>query len=271
MEPDLSKTKKFWLLISQFITVCFVIWLFLGMTGVMDLHWLKTTQSTASQPYRLAAQTALPSVVHLFSTTKSAKCSERLHALKSDNSSAACEFKNSDKYTLGSAVIVKSNGVLITNYHVIMNKTDIFVDLNDGRSLPAKVISSNPDTDLAVLKIEATNLPKISFGSLTDVQIGDSVLAIGNPFGLGKSVSMGIISAINKSGLGINKKEDFIQTDTAVNPGDSGGALINMKGQLIGINSAIYSQNKGSTGVSFAIPLWMITQELDSLPIKSID
>lgn len=265
MAPTLVKAKKLWLQFSQCTTLCIVLWFALSAIGIRDLNWMGATENSASQPYRLATQTALPSVVHLFTIRSPNSCISRLNDFNIVNLNAPCAIKEGDKNTVGSAVIVKSNGVLLTNYHVIKNKKGVFVSLDDGRNLPAKIIGSNSDTDLAVIKIEANNLPEISFGSAKDIQIGDSVLAIGNPFGLGKSVSMGIVAAMNKSKLGLNKKEDFIQTDTAVNPGDSGGALVNMRGQLIGINSAIYSQHEGSTGISFAIPLWMITQALNDL------
>lgn len=260
--------KRLWLLVSQCSAIFLTLWLSLSVIGPFDMNWAKTTESSTSNPYRFATQTALPSVVYLFTTSRQGVCGQESNEAKTSNSSTSCSIKSKDRRHLGSAVIIRSNGLLVTNYHVIMNKREIFAALDDGRNLPVKIIRVNPDADLALIEIKANNLPQISFGNPKDMQIGDSVLAIGNPFGLGKSVSMGIIAAMNKSKLGINKNEDFIQTDTTVNPGDSGGALVNIKGQLIGINSAIYSQHESSTGISFAIPLWMVAQELDSLPKK---
>ena len=157
--------------------------------------------------------------------------------------------------SLGSGVIVAREGYVLTNHHVIDGADEIQLVLADGRRIAAKVRGSDPETDLAVLKADAADLPAITLGDLGSVQVGDVVLAIGNPFGFGNTVTLGIVSALGRSRLGINRYEDFIQTDAAVNPGNSGGALIDTAGRLIGINSTIYSRSGGSLGIGFAIPV----------------
>jgi len=156
--------------------------------------------------------------------------------------------------SLGSGVIFSSQGHILTNHHVIRGADAIKVFLRDGRSAEAKVIGSDPETDLAVLKVELKNLPTITLGKSEQLRIGDVVLAIGNPFGVGQTVTLGIVSATGRSALGINTFENFIQTDAAINPGNSGGALVDAYGNLIGINTAIFSQTGGSVGIGFAVP-----------------
>ncbi|HLO63729.1 MAG TPA: trypsin-like peptidase domain-containing protein, partial [Azonexus sp.] len=156
---------------------------------------------------------------------------------------------------LGSGVIVSPNGYILTNYHVIESADDIQVSLNDTKTYKAKVIGSDPESDLAILQIKADKLPAITFGQTDNLRVGDVVLAIGNPFGVGQTVTMGIVSALGRSHLGINTFENFIQTDAAINPGNSGGALVDSEGHLVGINTAIYSRSGGSLGIGFAIPV----------------
>jgi len=156
--------------------------------------------------------------------------------------------------SLGSGVIFSDQGYILTNHHVIGGADAIQVFLRDGRSTTAKVIGSDPETDLAVLKIDLKNLPAITLGKSERVRVGDVTLAIGNPFGVGQTVTMGIVSATGRSALGINTFENFIQTDAAINPGNSGGALVDARGNLIGINTAIFSQTGSSVGIGFAIP-----------------
>ncbi len=157
--------------------------------------------------------------------------------------------------SLGSGVIMSSRGYILTNNHVITDARQIEVLLADGRHFEARVIGADPETDLAVLKIEADDLPGLVFANSTTVQIGDIVLAIGNPFGIGQTVTQGIISATGRHELGLTTFENYIQTDAAINPGSSGGALINTRGELVGINTAIFSQSGGSQGIGFAIPV----------------
>ncbi len=166
--------------------------------------------------------------------------------------------------SLGSGVIVRPDGYILTNNHVVAQAEQIVVALNDGRRAEAKIIGTDPDTDLAVIKIELDKLPVLPF-KLSGNEVGDVVLAIGNPFGVGQTVTQGIISATGRSDLGINTYEDFIQTDAAINPGNSGGALIDVAGNLIGVNTAIFSQTGGSLGIGFAIPAKVCQQVLNAI------
>ncbi len=157
--------------------------------------------------------------------------------------------------SLGSGVIMSSQGYVLTNYHVIENADEIEVLLADGKTVAANVLGADPETDLAVLTIEIENLPSVVISDSKNLKVGDVVLAIGNPFGFGQTVTQGIISATGRDRLGINTFENFIQTDAAINPGNSGGALINAYGELVGINTAIFSKSGGSQGIGFAIPI----------------
>jgi serine protease Do len=165
----------------------------------------------------------------------------------------------------GSGVIVTRDGYILTNNHVVEGATDVKVTLADRREIGAKVIGSDPRTDVAVIKIDAANLSVLPISDSTKVQVGDLALAIGNPFGIGQTVTMGIISATGRAGLNPENYEDFIQTDAAINPGNSGGALVNTSGQLIGINTAILSRSGGNAGVGFAIPINMAREVMDQL------
>ncbi len=166
---------------------------------------------------------------------------------------------------VGSGVIVSPEGYILTNNHVIDHMDDIEVMLVDGRKAQAKVIGTDPETDLAVLKIDLDRVPTILFGNSDNLLVGDAVLAIGNPFGVGQTVTAGIVSALGRNQLGISTFENFIQTDAAINPGNSGGALVDSQGNLIGINSAIYSRSGGSLGIGFAIPVSVARQVMESL------
>jgi Do/DeqQ family serine protease len=166
---------------------------------------------------------------------------------------------------LGSGVIVSGDGYLLTNNHVIEGADDIEVMLTDGRQARAKLVGSDPESDVAVLKIELDRLPAIAFGDADNLQVGDVVLAIGNPFGVGQTVTSGIVSALGRNQLGINTFENFIQTDAAINPGNSGGALVDATGNLLGINTAIYSRTGGSLGIGFAIPVSTARQVMEAL------
>ncbi|MDD3775219.1 MAG: Do family serine endopeptidase [Sulfurovaceae bacterium] len=159
----------------------------------------------------------------------------------------------------GSGVILTSNGIIVTNYHVIADASEITVTLpNNKKEHKAKLIGIDKGTDLAVIKIDATNLKPIKMGKIEDVRVGDMVFAIGNPFGVGETVTQGIVSALNKQNMGINQYENFIQTDASINPGNSGGALVDSRGALIGINSAIFSKGGGNDGIGFTIPVDMV-------------
>ena len=167
-----------------------------------------------------------------------------------------------EETSLGSGVIVSQQGYILTNNHVIDGAEEIQVALRDGRSAAASVVGTDSEADLAVLKVELDKLPSITLGDSEKLRVGDVVLAIGNPFGVGQTVTQGIVSATGRSELGINTFENFIQTDAAINPGNSGGALITARGELIGINTAIFSQSGGSQGIGFAIPVSLIKNSM---------
>ena len=173
--------------------------------------------------------------------------------------------------SLGSGVIVDAErGLVLTNNHVIENAVQITVTLRDGRQLEAEIIGTDPDTDIALIRIPPDNLTEIMPADSDDLRVGDFVVAIGNPFGLGQTVTSGIVSALSRSGLGIEDYEDFIQTDASINPGNSGGALVNLRGELIGINTAIISQSGGNVGVNFAIPINLAMQITSQLLDKGV-
>jgi serine protease DegQ len=167
--------------------------------------------------------------------------------------------------SLGSGVIASADGYVLTNNHVVQAADEIAVALSDGRQVEAKLVGADPESDLAVLKIAAKDLPVITFGRSDALKVGDVVLAIGNPFDVGQTVTMGIVSAVGRTNLGINTFENFIQTDAAINQGNSGGALVDTNGHLVGINSAIFSRSGGSIGIGFAIPSTLVVQVMDQL------
>jgi serine protease DegQ len=236
-------------------------------------------KSAAQRSYSEAALRATPAVVNV-NTSKASKRNAENHPLLNDPffkrffGDDAPEDKK-QAASLGSGVIVSSEGFVLTNHHVIDGGDEIEVTLADGRSIPAKIVGSDPETDLAVLKLEPKDpatrdaflkdLPVMALGSIESARVGDVVLAIGNPFGIGQTVTMGIVSALGRTHLGINTFENFIQTDAAINPGNSGGALIDSEGRLLGINTAIYSRSGGSLGIGFAIPISTAKQVMDQL------
>jgi Do/DeqQ family serine protease len=209
----------------------------------------------AATSYRDAVHRAMPAVVSIY-TTKEVKRHPFLNdPLFRRFFGDQLDLAPQRSAGLGSGVIVSTDGYVLTNNHVIEAADEIEVALTGGKRYPAKVVGTDPDTDVAVLRIGATQLPTISFGDDTNLRLGDVVLAIGNPLGVGQTVTMGIVSGLRRSGLGINTFESFIQTDAAINQGNSGGALIDTAGNLVGINSAILSQTGGSIGIGFAIPV----------------
>ncbi|SJN13830.1 Outer membrane stress sensor protease DegQ, serine protease [Halomonas citrativorans] len=227
---------------------------------------LSRDQGPAS--YSSAVSQAAPAVVNIYSS----RIVERdQHPLMSDPFFQ--QFFSGDDATahqrmlssLGSGVIISHDGYVLTNHHVINGADEIQVALRDGREVLAEVIGTDPESDLAVLRIDLEDLPVIEIADSADVAIGDVALAIGNPFGVGQTVTMGIISATGRNHLGLNAYEDFIQTDAAINPGNSGGALINPEGALVGINTAIFSRSGGSQGIGFAIPANLAHSVLDEL------
>lgn len=228
-------------------------------TEIVEL--IQSTRSTPSTPvssYALAVNNAAPAVVNIQTTkilTERQAPLLREPRFKQFFGDSLGEPRKQMESSLGSGVIISPQGYILTNHHVIKNADKILVALKDGRSAIATVIGTDPDTDLAVLQIKLKNIPVITLSRIQDIEVGDVVLAIGNPFGVGQTVTSGIISATGRDMLGINTFENFIQTDAAINPGNSGGALVNSYGELIGINTAIYSQSGGSQGIGFAIPL----------------
>ena len=270
--------RRLWLIFTQAVTIVLAIFF---VISALQPEWLQKTRSgknttivtltesvpaggaiLASASYRDASKKALPSVVHIFT---SQKIQIQRHPLFNDPFfrhffGGRPETEERRRSGLGSGVIVSPNGYILTNFHVVNGADQIEVALNDGRSMKARLVGSDPETDLAVLQIVADSaddlqLPTITLGHMSDVVVGDVVLAIGNPFGVGQTVTMGIVSALGRSHLGINTFENFIQTDAAINPGNSGGALIDSRGNLIGINTAIFSRSGGSLGIGFAIPI----------------
>lgn len=213
--------------------------------------------------YAPAVSRAAPAVVNIYST-------QRLHERSNPRLEYWFQFPGQQPpherqaNSLGSGVIVSSEGYILTNDHVVAGADKIIVALNDGREVAAKVIGSDPDTDLAVVRINLDKLPVLPFKTSPSA-VGDVVLAIGNPFGVGQTVTQGIVSALGRRGLGINTYEDFIQTDAAINPGNSGGALIDVNGNLLGINTAIYSRSGGSMGIGFAIPAPLAKQVMSDI------
>ena len=270
--------RRFWLLFAQVATICLAV-LFVVTTLRPDLLARYTGRSNVvlmqETPVAVAAvkidslaaaaKRAMPSVVNVY-TSKEVR---QRRPLMDDPVMRRFFPGLGDQETrransLGSGVIVSSDGYVLTNNHMIEGADDIQIVLSDGRRLRARVRGSDPDSDLAVLKADVSDLPAITFGTLDSVQVGDTVLAIGSPFGFGNTVTHGIISALGRN-LEMNRFEDFIQTDAAVNPGNSGGALVDSGGNLIGINSAIFSQSGGSQGIGFAIPVSLAKNVLEQI------
>ena len=273
--------RRLWIIFSQATTVCLAVlfvvatlkpeWLPSRAPGTAPVAVLQQEAPAGNTPvalrpdsHHVAVQKAMPSVVNI-STSKEVRLPRNspLHELR--------RFLGDDPQkttSLGSGVIVSAGGYILTNNHVVEAADEIEVSLSDNRTLLATVVGSDPETDLAVLRVEAKDLPAITFGSSDALRVGDVVLAIGNPFGFGQTVTMGIVSALGRSGLGINVFENFIQTDAAINPGNSGGALIDGGGNLVGISTAIFSRNGGSMGIGFATPVSTARSVLEQI-IKS--
>ena len=263
--------RKFWLLFAQATTIglaaLFVInTLKPGLlpsasrSGVVTLH--ESVATTGAQlptsGFSVAAQKVMPAVVNIFTSTEIVAPTNPFLNDPRFRFFFGDEFDDTPQRgsSLGSGVIISPDGYILTNHHVVATADQIEVALADGRKAKARIIGSDPETDLAVIKIDLPGtIPAVTFGHSDQSQVGDIVLAIGNPFGVGQTVTMGIVSALKRNHLGLNTFENFIQTDAAINPGNSGGALADVNGNLIGINSAIYSPNGGSLGIGFAIPV----------------
>jgi serine protease DegQ len=291
--------RRLWLFFAQAVTVSLAVFFVLGFFRPDLLPWRKgvvtVQQAQSDKPvqaaarpdsapimpvsrvgttpflsFRPAVERATPSVVNIF-TSKEVQTNPMLdHPMfrrwfgddfDGGNGGGPAQRQSS----LGSGVIVSEKGYVLTNHHVIEAADEIQVALSDGRKAEAVVVGADPESDLAVLKVNVKDLPAITFGSSDTLGVGDVVLAIGNPFGVGQTVTMGIVSAVGRSHLGINTFENFIQTDAAINPGNSGGALVDAQGNLLGINTAIYSRSGGSQGIGFTIPVSLAKHVMEQI------
>ena len=264
--------RRFWLLFAQTVTIALALYFVYGAlrpasrvqqlgSAAKPVPVVETASSSlAPGSYRDAAARAMPAVVNILTLQVPKRGAhplardpffKRFFGERDPDAEDGEDLKNS----LGSGVIVSHEGYVLTNNHVVEGADEIEVVLTDGRKAPAKIVGLDPETDLAVIKINLDKLPVIVLGQSELARVGDVVLAIGNPFGVGQTVTMGIISALGRNNLHINSFENFIQTDAAINFGNSGGALVDTRGNLIGINTAIYSQSGGSVGIGFAIPV----------------
>ena len=280
--------KKFWLVFAQAVTIVLAA---VFVVATLKPQWLPfganppasfgsgprlapgaTSSSPSASPslpilsYRDAAGRATASVVNIF-TSKNSRLPPD-HPLLNDPMFRRFfgeTPRGAPASSLGSGVVVSNDGFILTNHHVIESADGIEVAWSDGRRATARLVGSDPESDLAVLKVDAKDLIAIEFGDPDQARIGDVVLAVGNPFGVGQTVTMGIISALGRTQLGINTFENFIQTDAAINPGNSGGALVDSQGRLLGINTAIYSRTGGSLGIGFAIPVSTARTVMDQI------
>lgn len=258
------------LLLALLVIEAFPQWLGLPTGGSVAIRVAPEPQhvvtTTGPVSYSTAVGRAAPAVANIFTSKEVAPDESRgLHNPALRDYADAIPAPTRRQSSLGSAVILSSDGYLLTNNHVIADADEILVALQDGRETIARLIGTDPETDLAVLKIDLPNLPAVSISPADDQRTGDVVMAIGNPFGLGQTVTMGIISATGRNQLGLNTYEDFIQTDAAINQGNSGGALIDAHGSLIGINTAIFSQSGGSQGIGFAIPARLAAEVMQAI------
>ncbi len=275
--------KRLWLIFAQTVTIS-VAALFVIQT--LKPEWLAWRQPASNgQPqvvaiqqaapnsdarkvatYADAAQAALPAVVHIFTSQE-----VRRHPFSNDpvfRHFFGDRFGNDTQRQsgLGSGVVVSADGLVLTNNHVVESADEIEIAFHDGRKAKAKLVGADPESDLAVLRIASSQpLTPITFAQAESLRVGDIVLAIGNPFGVGQTVTSGIVSALGRTHLGINTFENFIQTDAAINPGNSGGALVDSNGHLVGINTAIYSQSGGSMGIGFAIPVSLAKSVMEQI------
>ena len=273
--------RKLWLLFAQTTTVALGVLFVIALFKPDLLRWQPQPQSLTIQQaqrpsaatavpvesFAPAAQKVIPSVVNVFTQQK---VRSPAHPALQDPIfryffGDRLDARPREVSNLGSGVIVSPNGYILTNHHVVEAADEIQIALADGQTLPARVVGADPETDLAVLKIDADNLPAIIFAQTDSIKVGDWVLAVGNPFGVGQTVTAGIVSALGRTQLGINTFENFIQTDAAINPGNSGGALVDSAGNLVGVNSAIYSRTGGSQGIGFAIPVSIARQVMEQI------
>ena len=279
--------QRLWLLFAQTVTVGLALWF---IVATLKPDWAPRIHDGAQQvrlntgnvpmqeatappsvqqgsSYREASERAMPAVVNIF-TSKGVRPARNplmddpfLRRFFGERQGEQEEKQSS----LGSGVIVSSEGYILTNNHVVEAADEIEIALADGRKAAARLVGTDPETDLAVIKVDLKDLPAITLAQIEQTRVGDVVLAIGNPFGVGQTVTMGIVSALGRNHLGINTFENFIQTDAAINPGNSGGALVDANGNLLGINTAIYSRTGGSLGIGFAIPVTTVKTVMESI------
>ena len=278
--------SRLWLLFAQATTIGLAA---LFIVATLKPHWLRGQPSLQSAPtvtiqqaapapqpppaaapqsFAEAARRAMPAVVSVY-TAKEIRRAPALRDPLFDRFFGDRAPGQPERIAgLGSGVIAAAEGYVLTNHHVVQAADEIAVALADGRRVPATLVGADPETDLAVLRIDARDLPVITLGPSDSLAVGDVVLAIGNPFDVGQTVTMGIVSAVGRNNLGINRYENFIQTDAAINQGNSGGALVDTAGNLVGINTAIYSRSGGSIGIGFAIPTAIVKQVMKELIAK---
>lgn len=259
--------KKLWLLFAQTCAIALAVYFTLDVLrpawlphNTQEQHLTGQIDNPTTNGFRYAVNKATPAVVNIYTSksfvaTPSHPFLDDPEIKKFFGDSLNQELRpDRESANTGSGVIVSDDGYILTSHHVVDNSDKIEVSLMDGRQTNATLVGTDPETDLAVIRIDLAKLPSIEFSAPGQPLVGDIVLAIGNPFGVGQTVTMGIVSALGRNKVGINTFENFIQTDAAINPGNSGGALIDLQGRLLGINSAIFSNSGGSLGIGFAIP-----------------
>jgi Do/DeqQ family serine protease len=272
--------RRFWLLFSQSVTVLLAAYF---VVATLKPEWIGRGAQLASRGVSVLEAPSVPTTVQgppppgslRQAAQRASSAVVSINTIKAGDRNAHAndpwfrfffgEQGGEPVAGLGSGVIISTDGYILTNNHVVEGADEIDVVLNDSRKVRGKVIGTDPDTDLAILKITLDRLPVITLGNSDGLQVGDQVLAIGNPFGVGQTVTSGIVSALGRNQLGINTFENFIQTDAAINPGNSGGALVDVNGHLMGINTAIYSRSGGSMGIGFAIPVNTAKQVLEGI------
>src|SRR6266851_110775 len=246
-----------------------------GENPPATVKMVSRSEAAASRGYASVVKRVLPAVVNISSSkvVKTGMSSMRgpqgmdpfFRQFFGDDFRNFAVPKERREKALGSGVIVSPEGYIITNNHVVEGATEVTITLHDKREFKARVVGTDPKTDVAVLKIDGSNFPVLTLGDSSKVEAGDIVLAVGNPFGVGQTVTQGIVSATGRGGLGIEQVEDFIQTDAPINPGNSGGALVDDEGHLIGINTAIMGSSGGSQGIGFAVPINMARHDMDQI------
>lgn len=277
-----SKTSVIWKILPWLLLLAVLaafIWVYIDQKTSQQAAWQPPRSETTSIPlntdrdsdkpapilsYHNAVAKASKSVVNIYTTQTVTQNPYMNDPILRRFYEFHGQSPNAEETNLGSGVIVSTDGYIVTNAHVITKANEIVVALNDGRKAVAEVVGTDPDSDLAVIKVDMEGLEPLAFRE-NPIEVGDVALAIGNPFGVGQTVTQGIISATGRTGLGVNTFEDFIQTDAAINPGNSGGALVDARGELVGINTLIFSRSGGSMGIGFAIPTALVEQVMNAI------